>query len=387
MRLAKRGEHLHATGTRHRRNFTHETALADARWPHHADHSAVALNCTLQQVVDGGHLPPPPDQSRLSTPDAATLFTYAQQQVGLHWFVGALDLNHLRLTESHCAINQSRRRRTEYHPTRRSDRFHPLSHPDLIADSGVTERARTDFTGDHLARVQTYPQLQLDTVAVLDLDGKPLRLVLNAQTRQAGTDRVVLQRHRRAEDSHDAVTGETADRAAVPLNHHCRTVNQIGHDLAQPLCTDLRRDVHRMHHVGEQHRHLLVLRRSADLCDRCTARVTELGVQRQLGATRPTRQSRCCHCTATAVHANIVSPLVNDVRHIAAPAPTRSSEILICRLLRGDLPASPGRIHDDADHAVVERVDWPVHADGADSGQSSENNVSSRPASLRWWRR
>ena len=89
---------------------------------------------------------------------------------------------------------------------------------------------------------------------------------------------MVLQRHRRAEHRHDAVTGETADRAAVPLNHHCRTVDQIGHDLAQPLRTDLRRDVHRMHHVGEQHRHLLVLRRSADLCDRRTALVTEFGV-------------------------------------------------------------------------------------------------------------
>ena len=210
-----------------------------------------------------------------------------------------LMLDHLRLTESRCAINQSRRGCAEHHPTRRGDRLHPLRHPDLLTNGGVTERPRTDLTGDHLAGVQADPQLQLDTVAVLDLDGKPLRLLLDAQRRQAGTDSVVLQRHRRAEHRHDAVAGETADRAAVPLNHHCRTVDQIGHDLAQPLRTDRRRDVHRMHHIGEQHRHLLVLRRSADLCDRCTALVTELGVQRQLGATRPTRQSRCCHRTAT----------------------------------------------------------------------------------------
>ena len=56
-------------------------------------------------------------------------------------------------------------------------------------------------------------------------------------------------------------------------------VDQLGHDLAQPLRTDRRRDVHRMHHIGEQHRHLLVLRRSGGLCDRRTALVAELGVR------------------------------------------------------------------------------------------------------------
>jgi hypothetical protein len=38
----------------------------------------------------------------------------------------------------------------------------------------------------------------------------------------------------------------------VPLNHHCRTVDQIGHDLAQPLRTDRRGDVHRLQNIGEQ---------------------------------------------------------------------------------------------------------------------------------------
>ena len=68
-----------------------------------------------------------------------------------------------------------------------------------------------------------------------------------------------------------AVTGELAHRAAVALHHRRRTVDQIGHDLAQPLRTDCRRDVHRMHNIGEQHRDLLVLRRSGGVCDRCTA--------------------------------------------------------------------------------------------------------------------
>ena len=34
------------------------------------------------------------------------------------------------------------------------------------------------------------------------------------------------------------------------------------------------------------------------------------------------------------VHVSIVSPLVNDVRHIAVPSPTRSFETLVCRRFR-----------------------------------------------------
>jgi hypothetical protein len=76
-----------------------------------------------------------------------------------------------------------------------------------------------------------------------------------------------------------------------------------------------------MNNIGEQHRNLLVLRRSADLCDWGTALATELGVRWQFGAARPTRQYRRCRRTATAViHVSIVSPPVNDVCHIGMRA-------------------------------------------------------------------
>ena len=76
-------------------------------------------------------------------------------------------------------------------------------------------------------------------------------------------------------------------------------LGQFGHDLAQPFRPDGCRDVHRMNDVGEQHRHLLVLRRSADICERRAALATELGGCAQLSTARPTRQSRRCQCTAT----------------------------------------------------------------------------------------
>ncbi len=100
VRLAEGGEHLDTTGGRHRRHLAHQTALADARWPHHTDDSAVAVDCTVQQAFNGGHLPPPTDQIRLDTLDEAMPFLHAQQPLGRDGLIGTLDLNQLRLTES-----------------------------------------------------------------------------------------------------------------------------------------------------------------------------------------------------------------------------------------------------------------------------------------------
>jgi len=68
---------------------------------------------------------------------------------------------------------------------------------------------------------------------------------------------VVLQRHWRAEDSHDAVAGETADCAAKVLQDRCSRSTSSA--MISRSRTDRGGDVHRMNNIGEQHRHLLVL--------------------------------------------------------------------------------------------------------------------------------
>ena len=118
--------------------------------------------------------------------DSFTLRGHAKQPTGHHRRVTALDVDHLGFIQKGGVLDQSRSGRTEHHPTRRSDRLHPLGHPDLLTDGGVTQSTRTDLTSDHLAGVQAHPQPQLDTVALLDVDRKPLRLLLYAQRRQAG---------------------------------------------------------------------------------------------------------------------------------------------------------------------------------------------------------
>ena len=211
----------------------------------------------------------------------------------------------------------------------------------LTAISGPPQHARTAGPTRCicLTGVQSHTRPEVQTVALLDVDGKPLRLLLNPQHR------------------HDAVAGETADRAAVPLNHHCRTVDQIGHDLAQPLRAHRRCDVHRMHYVGEEDRDLLVLSRLGGLRESRTALAAELG---QSGLTARRRNhgrtpSRSVHRHIPAgVHVGIVSPLLGDVRHIAVPSTTRSLETLVCRLFRDKVGGYPVRIKiTNPDHSAL----------------------------------
>ncbi|KZS75002.1 hypothetical protein A4G29_02575 [Mycobacterium kansasii] len=79
---------------------------------------------------------------------------------------------------------------------------------------------------------------------------------------------MVLQRRRRAEHRHEAIAGELVDGTAVALHDRGCAVDEVGHDHSQPFRADGCRDVHRPHHVGEQHRHLLVLRAGSGVVDR-----------------------------------------------------------------------------------------------------------------------
>jgi hypothetical protein len=72
---------------------------------------------------------------------------------------------------------------------------------------------------------------------------------------------MILQRNWGAKECHQSVAGVFDAPAAVALHHHRRPLHELGHDFAQPLDIEDGRDVHRPHHIGEQHRHLLVLSR------------------------------------------------------------------------------------------------------------------------------
>ena len=63
-----------------------------------------------------------------------------------------------------------------------------------------------------LTGVPSHTHPAVHTVALLDVDGKPLRLLLNPQRRQAGAESVILQRGWRAEHRHDAVSCTLIER-------------------------------------------------------------------------------------------------------------------------------------------------------------------------------
>jgi hypothetical protein len=74
---------------------------------------------------------------------------------------------------------------------------------------------------------------------------------LDRHTRQAGTNRVVLKRHRSPEHRHYAVARELVDRAAEALHNCGAAARKVSHDFAQSLSSHGRGDVHRMHDIGE----------------------------------------------------------------------------------------------------------------------------------------
>jgi hypothetical protein len=63
---------------------------------------------------------------------------------------------------------------------------------------------------------------------------------------------MIFQRGWRPEHRQDSVAGELVDRSAITLHHFSRTIDQLGHDLAQPLSPHGRGNIHRMNYIGEQ---------------------------------------------------------------------------------------------------------------------------------------
>ena len=165
--------------------------------------------------------------------------------------------------------------------------------PTCSPSGGVTQSTRTDLARDDLAGIEANPQLQFDTVAVVGPPAAwPLRFSsCTPQRRQAGTKRRDPPTQRgRTEHRHQPVAGELVHRAAILLHHHRRTVNQFGHDLAQPFRTDRRRDAP----SSAPRRRIAPSPACTPPIESawvrgCTALVTELGVGRQFSATRLTR--------------------------------------------------------------------------------------------------
>ncbi len=148
------------------------------------------------------------------------------------------------------------------------------------------------FTGDGIMAVFGAPRALEDhalraCLAALGIQKETQRLAAEVDHRDG-----VALRLRVGLNSGQVIAGEIG---SGPINYTA-VGEQVGHDLAQPLRPDGRRDVHGTHHIGEQHRHLLVLRAGVLLGDGCTAAVTKSSARPRFSATRAAC-GRCGHPT------------------------------------------------------------------------------------------
>jgi hypothetical protein len=299
MGFAVGGEHLHAAVAGQCSRFANDAALADSRRSENADYPPDAPDRLVENSGDGVQLPSAAHQRGVVAPAVLALSGLGGQAARHYRLFRAFDTHQFRFGQLYGILNEAGGGRAQHHATRWGDRFHPLRHSHLFADGGVTQSPRADVAGDDLPRVQAHSQSQFHAVAALDLGREPGSLFLDVQRRRTCAKCVVLQGDWRTENRHDAVAGELIDHAAPALHHPCGPSDQLGHDLAPSLSTHRRRDIHRMHHIGEQHRHLLVLSRFGGGRYGGAALVAEFRVRWQFGTAGSARQPRRCHASTT----------------------------------------------------------------------------------------
>ena len=111
---------------------------------------------------------------------------------------------------------------------------------------------------------------------------------LDFQRRNARPQRVIFECRRRPEQCHQAVAGEFVDGSLIALHHAGSAVEELVHDLLEPLRVQCGRKFHRSDDVGEQHCHLLVLARNRPGGEWGAARIAEASLCAQVVTTRST---------------------------------------------------------------------------------------------------
>ena len=257
-------EHLHAAAGGFPREFRNDATLADSRRTDHADHCPASADGLVEDSAQCGEFPYPSYQGRVVP--APTGISGAQQTIGRDGRVRAFDEYPLGFAEHGGVADQVRGGFADRYPARRRGRFHPLRHAHLNPDGGVAARPGIDITGDDLTGIQADPQSQVDAVEALGFSCQQGHLVLDIERGQAGPKSMILQGNWGTEQCHDAVAGELVHRAAIALHHRRRTVEDRGHDVAEPLRFQRGGQVHGADHIGEQNSHLFVFSRPRLCC-------------------------------------------------------------------------------------------------------------------------
>jgi hypothetical protein len=125
------------------------------------------------------------------------------------------DLDHL--------LGESEGLRRQEDAPRHRQLFHAGRQMRRLPDSRVIHmQIVADRTNHHFTRIQTYPDLDLDTMCLADVVGVCPKGFLHSQGGIAGPDGMIFMANRRPKERHDTVPHDLIDRPLIPMHrrHH-----------------------------------------------------------------------------------------------------------------------------------------------------------------------
>ena len=188
-----------------------------------------------------------------------------------------------------------------------------------MADRGVVhcqvlaDRANDDFPG-----VEAHPDREAEPLLAPQLGRVGGELLLEVKRHVAGALGVILMSNRGAEKGHDPVAGELVHSALEPMDALAQDPEEALHDLPPPLRVALLGELHRAHHVGEQHRHLLSLPLQGTLAGADLLGEVLGDVGGEVGRSSGSADRRGGRCRSQLLAAGVAELLAGGVRGAAA---------------------------------------------------------------------
>ena len=252
---------VHAVGMS---EFVEQARLAHARLSHHRDDLAMSRLCSLQCSTELRQLRAPADEpgqaSHCCRLKPGARRTRTGELIDLHRLGHAFDRHRAPSLERHEAFDQLERRRGHQGAAGRSQLLHAGSQMGGLPHGGVIHvQIAADRTYDHLARIESNPYPDRQTVRALRLLAVSVDGRLHGQRRIACAHRMILERERCAEQRHDAVAHHLVDRALVAVHRLHHPFEHGIQQLARFLRVAIGQQLHRTLQIGEQHRDLLAL--------------------------------------------------------------------------------------------------------------------------------
>src|SRR5262245_896398 len=202
----------------------------------------------------------PREASRLGHFDARSEPPGALQLEDANGRRKTFDNERAEITKREVPRDEGRRALAHVHAPRIGELFEPRGEAHGFALRRVVHaKIVADLTHHDLARMDADPHREGEASRALHVLGIAAELAPARARRVAGSWGVILVGNRRAEQRHDAVPGVLVDRSLEPMDAVGKNSEETIQDRMPVLWVDLRGDLHRSLHVGEEHRHLFTL--------------------------------------------------------------------------------------------------------------------------------